>query len=95
MPAITRVGDADIAHCSGMVRAQGSGSVFANGIAISRQGDVNTLHLLPGSPCPAHNAPIASGSSKVFINGKGAGRVGDAISGCTSVAEGSSNVFAG
>jgi uncharacterized Zn-binding protein involved in type VI secretion len=95
MPAITRVGDADIAHCSGMVRAQGSGSVFANGIAISRQGDVNTVHLLPGSPCPAHIAPIASGSSKVFINGKGAGRVGDAISGCTSVAQGSSNVFAG
>ena len=95
MPAITRVGDADVAHCSGMVRAQGSGSVFANGIAISRQGDVNTVHLLPGSPCPVHNAPITSGSSKVFINGKGAGRVGDAISGCTSVAQGSSNVFAG
>lgn len=95
MPAITRIGDADVTHCSGMVRAQGSGSVFANGIAISRQGDVNTVHLLPGSPCPAHNAPITSGSSKVFINGKGAGRVGDAISGCTSVAQGSSNVFAG
>jgi uncharacterized Zn-binding protein involved in type VI secretion len=95
MPAVTRVGDADVAHCSGMVRAQGSGSVFVNGIAVSRQGDVNTLHLLPGSPCPAHIAPIASGSSKVFINGKGAGRVGDAISGCTSVAQGSSNVFAG
>ena len=95
MPAVTRVGDADVAHCSGMVRAQGSGSVFVNGIAVSRQGDVNTLHLLPGSPCPAHNAPIASGSSKVLINGKGAGRVGDAISGCTSVAQGSSNVFAG
>ena len=95
MPAVTRVGDADVAHCSGKVRAQGSGREYVNGIAVSRQGDVNTLHLLPGSPCPAHNAPIASGSSKVFINGKGAGRVGDAISGCTSVAQGSSNVFAG
>jgi len=42
-----------------------------------------------------HNAPIAAGSSKVFVNGKGAGRVGDALSGCTSVAAGSSNVFAG
>lgn len=95
MPAVTRIGDADVAHCSGMTRAQGSGDVFANSIAISRQGDNNTTHLLPGVPCPAHAAPIASGSSTVFVNGKGCGRVGDGISGCTSVAAGSSNVFAG
>ena len=48
MPAVTRIGDADVAHCSGMTRAVGSGNVFANGIGISRQGDVNTVHLLPG-----------------------------------------------
>jgi uncharacterized Zn-binding protein involved in type VI secretion len=95
MPAATRIGDADVAHCSGMVRAAGSGNVFVNGIPWSRQGDLNTVHLLPGNPCPPHAAPIASGSSKVFVNGKGAGRVGDSISGCTSVAQGSSNVFAG
>ena len=95
MPAVTRVGDADAAHCSGMVRAQGSGNVFVNGIALSRQGDKNTTHLLPGSPCPAHSAPIASGSSTVKVNGKGAGRIGDGLSGCTSVAAGSPNVFAG
>lgn len=95
MPAVTRIGDADVAHCSGMTRAQGSGDVFANSIAVSRQGDNNTTHLLPGVPCPAHAAPIASGSSTVFVNGKGCGRVGDGISGCTSVAQGSSNVFAG
>jgi len=95
MPAATRVGDADVAHCSGMVRAVGSGNVFVNGIPWSRQGDVNTGHLLPGSPCPSHSAPIASGSSTVKVNGKGAGRIGDGISGCTSVAAGSPNVFAG
>ena len=95
MPAVTRVGDADVAHCSGMVRAVGSGDVFVNGIPLSRQGDVNTGHLLPGSPCPSHAAPIAVGSTTVFVNTKGAGRVGDAISGCTSVAAGSPNVFAG
>lgn len=95
MPAVTRIGDADVAHCSGMTRAQGSGDVFANSIAVSRQGDNNTTHLLPGVPCPAHAAPIASGSSTVFVNGKGCGRIGDGISGCTSVAAGSSNVFAG
>ena len=95
MPAATRVGDADVAHCSGMTRAAGSPNVFVNGIAWSRQGDNNTGHLLPPAPCPSHSAPIASGSSTVKVNGKGAGRVGDGISGCTSVAAGSPNVFAG
>jgi len=78
-----------------MVRAVGSPDTFCNGIQISRQGDVNTGHLLPGAPCPGHAAPIATGSSTVFINGKGCGRVGDAVSGCTSVAQGSHNTFAG
>ena len=45
MPAVTRVGDADVAHCSGMSRAQGSGNVFVNGRPVSRQGDQNTVHL--------------------------------------------------
>ena len=97
MPAATRIGDADVAHCSGMARAAGSPNVFVNGIAWSRQGDVNTTHLLPPNipPCPSHAAGIASGSSTVKVNTKGAGRIGDGISGCTSVAAGSSNVFAG
>jgi len=95
VPAATRIGDADVAHCSGMTRAQGSSNVFVNGIPWSRQGDNNTTHLLPGSPCPSHAAAIATGSTTVFVNSKGAGGVGDAISGCTSVAAGSSNVFAG
>ena len=95
MPAATRIGDADVAHCSGMTRAAGSPNVFVNGIAWSRQGDNNTGHLLPGDPCPSHAAPIASGSSTVKVNTLGAGMIGDGISGCTSVAAGSPNVFAG
>ena len=95
MPAVTRIGDADVAHCSGMTRAEGSGDVFANGISVSRQGDNNTSHLLPPVPCPSHAAPIAVGSTTVFINGKGCGRIGDAIEGCTSVATGFNRVFAG
>jgi uncharacterized Zn-binding protein involved in type VI secretion len=95
MPAVTRIGDADVAHCSGMTRAVGSGNVFANNIAVSRQTDVNTGHLLPGgSSCPSHAAPITTGSPTVFINNLGCGRVGDAITACTSVAAGSPNVFA-
>ena len=95
MPAATRIGDNDSPHCSGMVRAEGSPDVFVNGIPWSRQGDNNTPHLLPGDPCPTHSSPIAVGSATVIINGKGAGRVGDAISGCTSVAQGSPDVIAG
>ena len=100
--AVCRIGDADVTHCTGMTRAQGSSNpngVFVNGIGVSRQGDLNTSHQLPPFPppipCPFHAAGIAVGSTKVFVNGKGCGRVGDSISGCTAVATGSSNVFAG
>ena len=95
MAAVTRIGDADVTHCSAMTRAQGSSNVKVNGIGVSRQGDNNTTHLLPGAPCPPHAAAISSGSSTVKVNGKGCGRVGDGITACTSVAAGSSNVFAG
>ena len=95
MAAITRIGDADVAHCSGMTRAAGSTDVFVNNIGISRQDDNNTSHLLPPVPCPSHAAPITTGSTTVFINGKGCGRVGDGLTGCTSVAAGSSDTFAG
>tara|TARA_R110000737_G_scaffold284723_4_gene291188 strand:+ start:2435 stop:2719 length:285 start_codon:yes stop_codon:yes gene_type:complete len=93
MPAVARIGDANAAHCSGMVQAAGSGNVFANGKPVSRVGDSNTGHLLPGSPCPGHATPIGSGSGSVFINGISCGRVGDPT--CTSVAAGSPNVSAG
>jgi len=95
VPAVTRIGDADVAHCSGMTRAEGSGDVFANNISVSRQGDNNTGHLLPPAPCPSHSAPITIGSTTVFVNNKGCGRIGDGITGCTSVAAGSPDVFAG
>jgi len=95
MPAATRIGDADIIHCSVPFRHEGSPDVFVNKIPWSRQGDVNDPHFLPGSPCPIHQAPITIGSTTVFVNGRGAGRIGDAITACTSVAEGSPDVFAG
>ena len=95
MPAITRIGDADVAHCSSMTRAEGSPDTFCNGIAISRQGDNNTNHLLPGDPCPLHARPITTGSVTHFINGLGCGRVGDAVTDCTSVAAGSPDSFSG
>ena len=95
MPAVTRIGDADVPHCSGMTRAVGSSNVFANGIAVSRQSDINTVHLKPPVVCVNHTAPITTGSTTVKVNGLGCGRIGDAITACTSVAAGSPDVFAG
>ena len=98
MPPATRIGDADVTHCSTPFRAQGSPNVLVNNIPWSRQGDLNTVHLLPcGCPtcCCPHAMPIAVGSTTVIVNGRGGGRIGDAIVACTSVAQGSPNVFAG
>ena len=95
--AVTFFGAADIPHCSGMVRFGKSDNVKVGGIGVSRQGDINTPHLLPGLPCPVHAAPIAIGSLKVKVNGRGCGRMGDDVGGggCTRVAEGHPKVFAG
>ena len=101
MPAICRGSavDEDICHCSVPRRLAESPDVFVNhlsgGSGISRQGDVNTPHLLPPAPCPTHQAPITTGSPTVFINGMGCGRIGDAVTACTVVATGSPNTFAG
>ena len=96
--AACRIGDADKVHCSTPYRAQGSPNVRVNNIPWSLQTHKNTPHLKPcppPPPCCKHTAPIEKGSSTVIVNGKGAGRIGDAISGCTSVAQGSPNVIAG
>jgi len=97
MPAVCRgdLVDEDVVHCSIPLRLERSPDVFVNDIGISRQGDNNHPHLLPPAPCPTHQAPITTGSPTVFINGKGCGRIGDSVSGCTSVATGSPNVFCG
>ena len=96
MPAAARKGDQGIPHCSGYVIAAGSEDVFINGIAAARQGDNSTPHLLPGGPsCPAHTAPISRGSETVFVNGQPLARIGDPLAGCTAVAQGSEDVFAG
>jgi uncharacterized Zn-binding protein involved in type VI secretion len=96
MPAVTRIGDADVPHCTPMTRLGCSPNVFAEGKLISRQSDVNTPHLRPPPvpPCPGCGAPITTGSTTVFINNLGCGRVGDGITACTSVAQGAGTVFA-
>ena len=98
MPAVCRGDsvDSDVIHCSEPKRDQRSDNVKVNGTGISREDDNNTSHKLPtDTPCPSHAESIATGSTTVFINGKGCGRIGDVITACTSVATGSANVFAG
>lgn len=96
MPAVCRIGDMDIFHCSLPYRLIGSQDVFANKKGVSRQTDANTIHLFPfGFLCPPHQAPITMGSQSVFANKLGVGRIGDSITSCTAVAQGSPDVFAG
>lgn len=95
MPAATRIGDLDVPHCDTPSRAEGSPDVFVNNKKWSRQTDNNNSHKLPGNPCPSHQAPITTGSTTVFVNNLGGGRIGDVVTECTSVATGSPDVFAG
>lgn len=96
MPAAARQGDADVPHCSGHNIAQGSSDVFVNGRPVARLGDSSTPHLRPGgSDCVTHTAAINSSSGTVFVNGRGMARVGDTLAGCTSIAQGSADVFCG
>ena len=97
MPAVCRGDkvDTDLIHCTQPRRLGMSANVIVNGTGISREGDVNTLHKKPPAPCPKHAKGITTGSLTVKVNGKGCGRIGDPITGCTRVASGSDNVFAG
>tara|TARA_R100000231_G_scaffold138376_2_gene116587 strand:+ start:359 stop:652 length:294 start_codon:yes stop_codon:yes gene_type:complete len=94
--AASRKGDPDITHCSQPFREGAAKTVFVNGRGWSRQGDLNTPHLLPaGDKCVTHTAPIAKGSLTVIVEGQAAGRQGDPIASCTVVGEGSRNVLCG
>ena len=95
MPAVARLGDAGVVHCSGYVIATGSPNVFVNGRPAARVGDVSSVHLKPGSPCPPHTSTIAVGSGSVFVNGLPLARIGDPLAGCTVIAQGSPDVSAG
>ena len=98
MPAICRgdLKDLDVTHCSRPKRRDRSDDVLVNGIGISRQTDVNHPHLIPeADTCSTHEAPITTGSTEVFVNGLGCGRIGDAVTNCTKVATGSADTFAG
>ena len=91
--AVTFLGAADFPHCSPMVRMGFIPNVTVNGIPVSCQAHLNTVHMVPPEPCFPHSMPIALGSSRVKVMGLGLGRVFDPIAGCTFVAQGSPNVI--
>ena len=95
MPAVTRKGDSCTGHGSFPPRPStgGSGSVYANGIAVHRQGDGWATHCNATPVC--HGGSLAAGSGSVYANGAQLGRIGDPVDCGSAVAAGSSNVFAG
>lgn len=96
MPAVARIGDFNLPHCSPMVLALGSGSVFVNGRPMSFRGCFNTVHLLPaGKICLPHIGFVGLGSFTVFVHGLGVARFGDYMTFCTFIVQGSTTVFAG
>ena len=95
MPAVARQGDSNVPHCSGHNVQSASGDVFVNGRGAARKGDSCTTHLVKrGKKCKPHSATISGGSGSVYVNGRPIARVGDGYSGCTSIAQGSGDVFA-
>ena len=96
MRPVARLGDAGVPHCTPYAIAQGSLNVFINGRPAARIGDFSTLHKTPGGKtCVPHVSVISTGSASVFVNGRPVARVGDLLAGCTAIAQGSVNVFAG
>ena len=90
---VTFLGAADVPHCSPMTRMGFIPNVTVNGIPVSCQTHLNTVHQLPPHPCFIHSAPIALGSTRVKVMGLGLGRMFDPLIACTFVAMGSPNVI--
>lgn len=95
-PGVTRLGDTGTGHGCWPPRAniQASPDVYANNIAIHRQGDGWAEHCCPPIP-ECHGGSLASGSSSVYINNKQCGRIGDPITCGSTVATGSLTVYVG
>lgn len=94
-PSATRLGDMASDH-DGAPPTPGieaSPNVTIDGIPAMRQGDAFESHACPDES--EHSRSLSGGSGSVFINGKPAGRVGDAISCGGTVIEGSTSVTIG
>lgn len=94
MPATARLTDVCTGHDGFPSRSATSAStdVFINSLGAHRMSDTWETHSDGNS---SHDSVLSSGSSTVFVNLLPLGRVGDIIQCGSTVATGSSNVFAG
>lgn len=94
MAAAARLGDICTGHGCWPPRPgyEASDDVFINGIAAHREGDGWLVHCCDSS---CHASEVAGGSNSVFINGRPAARIGDAIACGSLIAQGSPNTFIG
>lgn len=77
------------------VTDEGSSDVFVNTYGVVRYGDLQHVHLIPsGDACVPHALTLSSCSGTVFVNGLGAGRLGDDYGGEVLIT-GSETVFFG
>jgi uncharacterized Zn-binding protein involved in type VI secretion len=82
--------------CQGSTETDaGSSNVLINGIGAVREGDAVASHTLDPPACPSHAPGLSTFSSKVLVNGKGLGRLGDTYGCGAKISSGSDNVFAG
>ena len=96
MPAVARKGDAGAVHCSGYTIATGSEDVFIDNRPAARDGDTSTVHQKPsGKKCVPHVSKIIATSGTVFVNNRPVAVVGDKLSECTQIIQGSETVFIG
>lgn len=72
---------------------QCSTNVLANGIGIVRQGDLVAPHARNG--CYPDLSGLTTGSSRVLVNGRPAGRIGDVYTTDNIIVSGSYSVFMG
>lgn len=95
MPGVTLLSDVCTGHdCfSTRVNDTASADVFVEGRGIHRQTDHWSTHCCPNHGC--HDSILAIGSTSVFVNGLGCGRIGDMIECGSMVSTGSATVFAG
>jgi uncharacterized Zn-binding protein involved in type VI secretion len=68
-------------------------SVIINGKPAVKQGDI--VHPHPFSGCGNDSSTLTSHSSTVFIESRGAGRIGDQYTADNVITSGSTNVFIG
>ncbi|WP_227269835.1 PAAR domain-containing protein [Roseobacter weihaiensis] len=90
-----RLGDAASGHdrCPPTTAIESSGDVFIEGLGVVRQDDSCGAHGCQRHS--THDRAVSGGSGSVFINGRPAARVGDAIDCGGAAAAGSSTVGIG